>query len=253
MCCLTDIPTLLDVTLMNDTNYLFSDYVNGCYDKDTSNIVDADFDTNYHPYGNFVWISDYEKLRKFELNMTNPDVYSSYPQLESSELENDMMVWFYKNKWVEVNDADKNIVMVEDKLFIVCYSRGTVLIVDSPNSSVIGYYKHTHPISTFKISNGLFMFTDNRQVDVDDAAQQELGNLFIFDLEDFREAAKDFQPNQAPYDTSSFLIHEVDGKNLGRARSIEISGDSVFVLLSSSPSQFDKNFGKEIRRFTFFI
>jgi len=236
-CCISTIPQLLAVENTLTSTVEFRPYASMCFEREsTYRIRDCDFDDNY------VWVMDNQKVRKFDIN-------TGAVLFDCTDSTYDV------DYWRQMANVGNYMMIYDGKLFIVNYSRASVLIVNT-DDRVVGYYYHIYGISTFKISNGLFMFTDNRQRDVDTSvvtnsnAQREVGNLFICDIEDFMAAAANFasgavDQNPANYDRSSFLIHEVDGKNIGRARTIEISGDSVFVLGHFS------YYGDEIRRFTF--
>jgi len=269
-CCLASIPTLLAVEFRS--NIQFSDHSIRCFEKDPSSrsIQDAEFDDNY------VWTWEYEKLRKFDINTGNVLFDSTDNTNQQRQL--------FADYWDQKNTGANRMMIHDGKLFIVAYAgtrirqgplenrpylppsingirdanvaasyyRGNVLIVN-PDDSVYGYYRHEYPIPAFKISKGLFMFTDSRfryvdqDVIEDRNARKEVGSLFIFNMEDFMLAAASFEIHQGQdyYDTSSFLLHEIEGHKLGKATTMEMSGDSVFVM-----GEF-RYFGDEIRRFTF--
>ena len=100
------------------------------------------------------------------------------------------------------------------------------------------------------------MFTDRRQkyvdpeIEPDSTARKEVGSLFIFDIAKFMTASSSFETSQTQdyYSTAPFQLHEIEGESVGgKAKAIELSGDSVFVLGEYRAYQ---NW-REIRRFTF--
>jgi hypothetical protein len=267
-CYYADIAILLSQSF-NGNGLGLEQYSNRVFtrESDNANIEDAEFDDT------FVWIWENKKLRKFRLDNGEKVFDSLEAERDNTNPDSDY--------WKQINDGGSFLRLYDGKLFLFCgvryhsygpradrpyinsnrirmtqqpadYARGFIMILDSDNS-VSGYYRHKYPITTFQISNGLFMFTETHQkyidplIEPDGTAQRESGSLLIFDIEEFMTSASSFQfaQPQDHYDTSPFQVHEIDENIGGRARAIEISGDSVFVLGHYS------YYGDEIRRFTF--